>query len=133
VPLVVDASAMIAFLRNEQGADVVRASLKQDPSGWFAHSVNVCEVFYFLLRHGDETTARSAIEDLRSIGLRIRDDMDEAFWQQVGRYKASFHVSLADAFAMSLGERMGADVLTSDRKDFEPVAKAGLCRVRFFR
>jgi PIN domain nuclease of toxin-antitoxin system len=124
---------MIAFLRNEPGADFVRAILRRDPTGWFAHSVNVCEAFYYFFRLGKEAAARSAIEDLRSVGLRIRDDMDEAFWQQVGRYKASFHMSLADAFAMSLGERMGAEILTSDRKDFEPVAKAGLCRVRFFR
>jgi PIN domain nuclease of toxin-antitoxin system len=128
-----DASAMIALLRDEQGADAVRELLGRELTPWFAHSVNVCEVFYFFLRDGSEAAARSALEDLRSIGLGICEDMDEAFWQQVGRFKASFHMSLADAFAMSTGTRLGAEVVTSDRKDFEPVAKAGLCRVNFFR
>jgi PIN domain nuclease of toxin-antitoxin system len=124
---------MIALLRGEPGSDAVRELLGRDPGPWFAHAVNVCEVFYFFLRNGNEPAAKSAIEDLRSAGLGICEDMDEDFWQQVGRYKASFHMSLADAFAMSTGKRLEAKVVTSDHQEFEPVVKAGLCHVIFFR
>jgi hypothetical protein len=40
---------------------------------------------------------------------------------------------VADAFAMALGKRLEAEILTSDRREFEPVARAGLCRAVFFR
>ena len=66
-------------------------------------------------------------------GLIVREDMDEAFWQQVGRYKTRFHIPLADAFAVSLADRFGAEVVTSDRGDFERIAESGTCRVTFIR
>ena len=124
---------MIALLRNEEGADHVRTVLAEETSGWFAHGVNICEVFYNFLRRGDQSAAREAVKDLRSGGMRVREDLDEVFWEQAGWYKVQFHMSLADAFLLSLAKRLGAEVLTSDRKEFGPVAQAGLCRVRFFR
>lgn len=133
MPTVLDASAMIAYLRGERGAEHVRESLAVEPPQCLAHSVNLCEVFYYFLRTEEEKRAQSALHDLRSVGLIVREDMDEAFWQQAGRYKIRFHLSLADAFALSLADRFGAGVLTSDRRDFEPVAQAGACRVIFIR
>ena len=133
MPTVLDASAMIAYLRGEPGADQVRRSLALEPPNCLAHSVNLCEVFYDFLKTGEEKSAQTALDDLRSVGLIVREDMDEAFWQQAGRYKARFRVSLADAFALSLADRFGAEILTSDQRDFGPVAESGACRVKFIR
>ncbi len=133
MPTVLDASAMIAYLRGEAGAEQVQESLAVEPPECLAHSVNLCEVFYDFLKTDDEKSAQSALDDLRSVGLSVREDMDEAFWQQAGRYKVRFRVSLADAFALSLADRFGAKILTSDHRDFAPVAQAGACRVVFIR
>jgi uncharacterized protein with PIN domain len=46
VIFVTDASAMIAFLRDEPGADMVAESLLDSESPCYAHSLNLCEVFY---------------------------------------------------------------------------------------
>jgi predicted nucleic acid-binding protein len=97
------------------------------------HVINLCEVFYDFLKRADEDAANSAIETVRSIGVIVREDMDEAFWQQAGRYKASYRIPLADAFALSLADRFGAEIVTSDRHDFEPIARAGACRATFIR
>jgi hypothetical protein len=35
--------------------------------------------------------------------------------------------------AVALAERNGAEVVTADRGDFEPVARSGVCRVKFIR
>ena len=124
---------MIAYLRDEEGADVVRELLEKDPSGGFAHAVNVCEVFYTSLRSRGEAAAHSAIRDIRYIGVHVREDLDESFWLQAGQFKVLSHMSLADAFAMSLAPRLNAEVVTSDRNEFGPVAQAGICRVTFIR
>lgn len=59
--------------------------------------------------------------------------MDTDFWQDVGDLKADHSVSLADCVCMALAHRLGVEVVTSDRHEMEPLASAGVCRVRFIR
>jgi PIN domain nuclease of toxin-antitoxin system len=130
---VLDACAMIAFLRDEAGAEVVQSRLASEPPVCLAHAVNLCEVFYHFLGEAGEDAARRSLDDLRAVGLTVREDMDEAFWQQVGRHKVQYRMSLADAFALSLADRFGAELLTSDRGDFEQVSQSAKHRVTFIR
>jgi predicted nucleic acid-binding protein len=55
------------------------------------------------------------------------------FWQEAGRYKAGHKLALADCFAMTLANRTGAELITSDHREFDPIATAGICKIRFFR
>jgi hypothetical protein len=124
---------MIALLRDEPGGEVVESRLAIEPPACLAHAVNLCEVFYDFFERAGESAARGAIDDLRAAGLIIREDMDDAFWQQVGRHKIQYRVPLADAFALSLAERFGAELVTSDHGDFEQFVESGPCRVTFIR
>jgi len=131
---VLDACAMIAYLRGEPGADVVEALFLDKNTPCFAHAVNLCEVYYDFMRTADENTARSAIADLEAKGLNIREDMDSQFWQEAGRYKATIKkISLADCFAMALANRIQADLYTSDHHEFDPITASGICSVKFIR
>jgi PIN domain nuclease of toxin-antitoxin system len=130
---VLDACAIIAFLRDEAGAVVVEKILSEEPPTCMVHAVNLCEVYYDFVKRSGEEAAAAAIDLIRSIGVIVREDMDEAFWQQAGRYKARFRIALGDAFALSLADRFGAKIVTSDRADFEPVLQAGACSVAFIR
>lgn len=47
---VLDASAMIAFLRGEQGAERVSEVLSNPGNVCCAHAINLCEVFYDTLQ-----------------------------------------------------------------------------------
>lgn len=49
---VLDACAMIAFLRAEQGGDLVQAILRNPENECFAHAVNLVEVHYDFCRVG---------------------------------------------------------------------------------
>jgi PIN domain nuclease of toxin-antitoxin system len=124
---------MIAYLCREPGADAVEELLLRDPPECVAHALNLCEVFYDFLRRGGEPAAIVAIERLQWIGLETRNDLDENFWKEAGRMKVRFNTSLADAVAIALAVRCGADAVTTDRPHFGPVAKAGVCRVNFIR
>ncbi|MCI0695703.1 PIN domain-containing protein [candidate division KSB1 bacterium] len=131
---VLDACAMIAYLRDEPGADVVEALVLDKTSSCLAHAVNLCEVFYDFMRAADENAAHTAIADLESMGLVVREDMDSQFWQEAGKYKATIKkVSLADCFAMALTNRIQADLYTSDHHEFDPIAASGVCSVKFIR
>jgi len=131
---VLDACAMIAYLRGEPGADVVEALLLDKNNSCVAHAVNLCEVFYDFMRAADENAAHTAIADLESMGLVVREDMDSQFWQEAGKYKATVKkVSLADCFAMALTNRIQADLYTSDHHEFDPIAASGICSVKFIR
>jgi len=131
---VLDACAMIAYLRGESGADKVDALLLDKNNTCLAHAVNLCEVYYDFMRAADENSAHTAIADLKSVGLMAREDMDSAFWQEAGKYKATIKkVSLADCFAMALTNRMQADLYTSDHHEFDPIAASGVCSVKFIR
>jgi len=128
-----DGSAMIAFLRDEPGAEVV--ALLTDPSQTcFARAIILCELFYDFRRAEGEGAALDAIQTL--VGLRIvfREDMDSPFWQEAGRVKADHRrVSLADCLCIALARRLNGEVVTCDHHEFDPLVAAGVLTVRFIR
>jgi predicted nucleic acid-binding protein len=130
---VLDANAMIAILYDEPGADVVEGILKQQDAMCYAHAINLCEVFYGVMRSNDMSKAQASVSGLRALGIQTRDDMDDSFWQDAGRIKASHRLSLADAFAVALARRINGELVTSDHHELEPLAQAGVCKINFFR
>jgi PIN domain nuclease of toxin-antitoxin system len=51
---IMDASAMLASLHDEAGADVIETYLLEPGSHSLAHSTNLCEVFYDFVRAESE-------------------------------------------------------------------------------
>lgn len=131
---VVDASAMIAFLRDEPGAIVVEGLLLDPANTNFAHGVNLCEVYYDFRRAESEAVAQDALDALAELGITGREDMDPLFWQDAGRIKADHrHVSLADCFCIALARRLDADMVTGEHREIDPLVPLGLCRFHFIR
>ena len=131
---VLDACALIAFLRKEDGAQLVARLLHDEENVCMAHAVNLCEVYYDFLRAADKRTAEVALSDLESLGLIPQEDMDMPFWREAARYKAHLRrISLADCFALSLAKRVGGTLITSDHAEFDMVAGSNICPVRFIR
>jgi predicted nucleic acid-binding protein len=131
--VVLDACAMIALLRGEPGAEVVADALLGPEGSCLAHAVNLCEVYYDFHRVAGEAVALSAVDHLLAAGVVERQDLSRELWQTAGRLKARHRISLADAFALALAETTGAELLSSDRHELEPLARAGVARVRFIR
>lgn len=120
-----DANAMIALLTDEPGADVI-ASILIDPEAIiYAHAINLAEVFYWSIRNEGESKALLAYAGLQALGIQTRADMDEEFWQDAAGVKAHHRISLADAFAIALTNRVDGELVTSDHHELDPVAAAG--------
>lgn len=99
-----------------------------------AHAINLCEVYYGTRRDHGELIARQALSILRRAGIATEEGMDEDLWQSAGQIKADYkRVSLSDCLCAALANRIGAEVVTSDRHEFEALSDAGVCKVRFIR
>ena len=131
--LVFDASAMVAYLNGEIGGDIVREMLRNNPGECYAHAINVCEVFYPVLRAEGLPAAQQIVADLAAVGIQTREDMDTAFWQSVAGYKAAYSMSLADACCVAQAQRLGADLVTSDRHELTPLLDYGVASITFIR
>jgi PIN domain nuclease of toxin-antitoxin system len=128
---VIDACALIAFLRDEPGAEAVQNLLVQE---CYVHALNLCEVYYDFWRVSNRQAAESAVTDLLSLGIEERNDMDSEFWREAGRLKAvRRRVSLADCCALALAKRLGASLVSADRHEFEPLLAAGICPIELIR
>ncbi|MGH9638638.1 MAG: PIN domain-containing protein [Bryobacteraceae bacterium] len=132
--IVLDASAMIAFLRDEAGAEAVMDQMRQPERNMFAHALNLCEVYYDFAGASEEAIADEAINDLFALGITERNDMHAGFWRAMGRLKSSYkRVSLADCAALALAANSDAVLLTADRHELEPMRAAGICKIDFIR
>ncbi len=131
---VLDASAMIAFLRDETGADVVSAVLADADSRSIAHALNLCEVYYDFHRASGESVAESAIKDLEKLGVEANEDMTPDVWRKAGEIKSVHRrVSLADCFALTLAASLDAELLTADHHELDALLKYDICRIQFIR
>lgn len=111
-PHVLDASAVIAFLRGEPGADVVLQALDAQPT---ISAVNLAEVLSKLIDKG--ATAHVATQAVAALGLTVVD-LDASTAHQVAWLRATTRhlgLSLGDRACLALGESLGAVVLTADR------------------
>ena len=130
---VLDACAMIAYLAGEPGSAVV-ASLLGDPGILcYAHAVNLCEVYYGILRASTENDAIQAIDSLLAAGIIAREDMGRPFWSRVGQLKALGRISIADCFCIALAQELSGQVVTSDHHEFDPLVPLGICPILFIR
>ena len=108
--IVVDASALLAFLQNESGADVVEAALLDDCR---CGAANWSEVAQKALAAERDWSAASAL--LLSYGLHIEPVLAaDAEWA-ARRWNGQDRLSLADRLCLALGARLDAAVLTADR------------------
>jgi predicted nucleic acid-binding protein len=130
---VFDACAVIALLHAEPGAREVAVLLKPGRRR-LIHIINLCEVYYDMLRRGRVEAAHSLEKVLGGIGLEIDSGVPSSIWQRAGDLKARLRrISLADCFAMALTLQENGVLVTSDHRELDPVAEAGICPIHFFR
>lgn len=140
MPYVLDASSLIAYLRDEEGAEIVEDLLINDSC--ITHAFNLCELYTKFCQAEGLETAHSAIEDLKNLGLQAFEVMDEQFWKAVSSNKVNVKKILTkktgnfpwgESFLLTLAQERNGTVVTADRTDFTDVEAAGLCQVKFIR
>lgn len=110
---VLDASAVIAWIRSEPGSDLVQAAL--DAGEAQISSVNLAEVLTYLTRYGQD--AQTGQRDLLEAGLRTVPYTADLALQTAVLYPATqqHRLSLGDRACLALALSTQATVLTSDK------------------
>lgn len=107
---VVDASAVLAYLLGEPGADVVETVLG---AGAVCGAANWSEVAQKVLQHGrDWALARSLLASWDLVIAPVTGDDAE---RAAERWQPGTSLSLADRLCLALGDRLAATVWTADR------------------
>lgn len=109
--VVLDASALLAYLKDEPGGNIVEAALAESAIS----SVNWAEVIQKAIAVG--VIVEGMLDDLQVLGLVVEPftpldgEVAGRLWEQT----RSLGLSLGDRACLSLGLRLGVAVLTSDR------------------
>ena len=113
---VVDSWAMVAWIRREPSAPLVRQFLLEADAGraelvmsW----MNVAETFYILTKRNSAAVANEFMSRLPSLPIRVVLP-DEAGIMAAARIKAAHSVAFGDAFAIALAQLEHASVITGD-------------------
>jgi len=131
---VLDSCAVIAFLQQEPGAEVVAEVLKNPSKRCLIHAVNACEVYYDIYRRAGEKDASALERILADAGIELVDTIPADLWRTAGKLKAEWRrVSLADCFALALALLEDGSVLSSDHHELDPIAQAAVCPIQFIR
>lgn len=115
---VLDSYAVMAFLEDEPGADLVRGLiLKAEESDLklLMSVVNLGEVWYSIARTTSPETADQYVREIQGMAIETVD----ADWQltrQAAAFKAEGNIAYGDCFAAALAKDRKADLVTGDKE-----------------
>jgi PIN domain nuclease of toxin-antitoxin system len=110
VTVVLDASAILAFVQDEAGADVVEGALLEQARCGAANWSEVAQMVLAAARDWDLVRALLVSYDVEIEAVST----DDAEWA-ARRWRRGEGLSLADRLCLGLAERLDAEVLTTDR------------------
>jgi PIN domain nuclease of toxin-antitoxin system len=127
---VVDASALLALVLDEQGADRVQALVdraERDATLCSMTAVNWAEVLYRIEQLAGSAAVPAFIEKFDGMPILLVD-IDRDLTVRAARLKAARGMGLADAYCAALALTLDAPVLTCD-SDFDELQRDGLLEV----
>jgi ribonuclease VapC len=123
-PVVLDSHALVAYFRDEAGAEQVEALLaKAAASERPLHmtEVNYAEAKYTLIRKDGPEAWEASARILTGLPIEFHP-VTRALADQAAIYKAAHKMRLADAFAVALAREKKAELVTGD-PEFKPLEK----------
>ena len=131
--VVLDACALIAFLNDEPGADIV-ATLFESATSVEISVINLLEIAYDAVRRsGDPQSAHDVLNAAGQLPVKVHWKITAEVFQQAARTKANYRISLADAIALATAATLGAPLATSDHHEFDPLEEKAAARFIWIR
>jgi predicted nucleic acid-binding protein len=115
-PFVLDTSALIALVQNEQGADRVERILKAAQNGActvYISFVTLAELYYVTWKEKGRSAALEMIVLVKSLSLKIVESA-ERITLLAGSIKANHKLSMADAFIAATASHVGGILVHKD-------------------
>jgi uncharacterized protein len=118
---VLDACALLAFLKDEDGADIIENLFREsyDIENIFLHKLNLLEIYYGILKYDGIVKADEMMQLIIELPIIIIDKINKNIFKKAGYYKANYRISLADAIALGTASEKKAKLITSDHHEFD--------------
>ncbi len=107
-----DTSAVLTFLEDEEGAERVETLLRQEEI--LLPYLVLLETYYITLQEQPEDVADKRYALLKQLPATILWEVDEPTLLTAGRFKAYHRLSLADAIIAAFAQRQGAILVHKD-------------------
>lgn len=133
---VVDACALIAYLFDEEGSSFFETLLvkaRNKDIDMIMHMANLGEVYYDIVKRNDVITAQETYKDVKQLPIRFENRISDDMVYKIGDVKTRFRISYADAFAVAQTILSQFELITTDHKEFEPLEKAGVVKIKWLR
>jgi predicted nucleic acid-binding protein len=121
---VLDTSAWLAFIEDEDGVDVVQRLLEDAKAGRIVILVSFMtfmEVYYITLQERDEVEAQERLQLMSSLPI-LRIESTKELGILAGRLKRDYQLSVADGWIAALARERNAILVHKD-PEFEQVGK----------
>ena len=126
VNYLLDACALLAYINDEDGADIIEDLLTRSTNGNVSLSmsiINVMEIYYGVYRDISIDEAEDILNEIISLPINIIDNMSVPVLREAGRIKASYRISLADSIALGLSSVNGFIIVTADHHEMDIIEK----------
>ena len=133
---ILDACALIALLQEEEGADKVAAVINAAHKGEAVvemNKVNLLEVYYDAYRSRGKVQADMMISEFKKRPIIIKPEITDNIFEEAGRLKASYKISLADAIALAEASISGGKLLTADHHEFDIIEQQEKIKFEWIR
>lgn len=129
--LVFDTEPLIAYLRDEVGADTVGKHLERVAKGEvdaYVSPVTLTEVHYIAHNSDAQTDPDEYINDLRAFG--VNQLKASKCWRGAALFKRDYQVALGDAYSLAAAEAVGGALLVGGDEDFDEITDVDIERFR---
>ena len=133
---ILDACAIIAYLKNEQGSGVIHQffiDATNKKCELFFHASNLFEVYYQSIRDDGQKTAGELWDDIHLFPINILYTFDESFIKIASKIKAENKLSVIDSFLLAQAKILNAAVITSDHHEFDILETKRLFNFEWYR
>jgi predicted nucleic acid-binding protein len=123
---VLDACALLSYLNDEPGSDIVNDLLIRAVDGEieiFINIINLIEVHYANIRSIGKDQAAVLLEKILAAPIQIVSVVSDVLFQQSARLKASYKCSLADAIGLATAIELSGQFVTSDHHELGTIAE----------
>ncbi len=119
---VFDTSALLAYLRDEEGAQAVHNLLSSKKHTLKMHKINLGEVYYGVLKKEGLEKARQLYGMLLQYPVEYLESVSDALLVTAGNMKIEYNLGFADSFAAATAITERGTLVTKDN-DFRPLVK----------
>ena len=97
------------------------------------NSINLLEVYYDIYRNVGKAKADEELLMIKELPIVVQSELTDMVFNEAGRFKASYRVSLADSIALAETTVSDGELLTVDHHEFDVIEKQEEIRFHWIR